>query len=46
MEDGGDERHHQRNPGQRACTLLDIRLIAEVAQQEAKDAAGNPIPNF
>ena len=41
MEQGRNERHHQRNAGERTCALFNIGLIAKVAQQKSKNASRN-----
>lgn len=41
-----NERHHQRNTGERTRALFNIGLIAKVAQQELSIPPAIPIPNF
>lgn len=46
MEQCRNERHHQRNTGERTRALFNVGLIAKVAQQKSQYAPAIPIPNF
>lgn len=46
VEQSRNERHHQRNAGERTRGLFNIGLIAKVAQQESEYPARDPHPKL